>query len=64
MYRALLIAIFFLNKKNIAIFLKLYKVEKSQQKAIVVLLRLPQSVDKVPANAGTLSVLITVFLIE
>ena len=41
MYRALLIAIFFLNKKNIAIFLKLYKVEKSQQKAIVVLLRLP-----------------------
>ena len=28
------------------------------------LLTLSQSVDKVPANAGTLSVLITVFLIE
>lgn len=40
MDRELQIAIFFLNEENMVIFLQFHRIEKNQQKAIVVLLRL------------------------
>ena len=50
--------------QNTPILLYRYFLEFPEKKQFIYNIEFLQSVDKVPANAGTLSVLITVFLIE